>query len=69
MKIDKKEKCIFYRRKFKKVTKILMQEFQEDFFKIGMNQIIWQRKKELLKELYNIDWKTPAELNPHIIFD
>ena len=26
-------------------------------------------KKEILKNDYNIDWKSPAELNPHIIFD
>jgi hypothetical protein len=29
----------------------------------------WELKKKLLKERYNIDWKTPAELNPQIRFD
>ncbi|MEN9332126.1 MAG: hypothetical protein RLZZ94_1216 [Bacteroidota bacterium] len=29
----------------------------------------WGLKKRILKEKYNINWKTPAELNRHIIFD
>ena len=29
----------------------------------------WQAKKEILKSDYNMDWKSPAELNPHIMFD
>lgn len=29
----------------------------------------WSIKKRLMKEKYNVDWKTPAELNPGIQFD
>jgi len=29
----------------------------------------WQLKKKLLKEKYNIDWKTPEEMNPGVLFD
>ncbi len=28
----------------------------------------WRIKKQLLKERFNIDWKTPAEMNPEIQF-
>lgn len=37
--------------------------------KIGACHYIWEYKKELLKMKYNIDWKSPAELNPEVIFD
>ena len=36
---------------------------------MGYCHIYWEYKKEILKKDYNIDWKSPAELNPHIIFD
>ncbi len=29
----------------------------------------WSAKKEILKEKYNIDWYTPAEENPDVIYD
>jgi hypothetical protein len=37
---------------------------------IGMGRChtYWARKKELLKSV-GIDWKSPAECNPYIIFD
>jgi len=34
----------------------------------GRCPIYWARKKELLKG-QGIDWKTPAEMNPHVLFD
>lgn len=29
----------------------------------------WNMKKKVLKENFNIDWHTPEELNPDVIFD
>jgi len=29
----------------------------------------WKYKKQLLKEKYNIDWRTPQEMNPDCRFD
>lgn len=29
----------------------------------------WNAKRELLREEYNIDWQSPAQMNPHVIFD
>ena len=37
------------------------------FYRNGSCYAIWEIKKRLLKEKHNIDWYTPAELNPHII--
>ncbi len=43
--------------------------------KIGKNRFLgfcffyWSAKKEILKEKYGIDWKSPSELNPHVMFD
>jgi hypothetical protein len=36
---------------------------------IGFCHIYWEVKQRILKERYFIDWSTPAELNPHILFD
>ena len=69
IKRDRKERCIFYRSKFKKVDKIIEEEFKDKLTERGFCHTIWARKKQLLKEMFNIDWKTPAELNPNIIFE
>jgi len=36
---------------------------------LGICHSIWDEKKRILKEKYNIDWKTPAEINPDVQFD
>ena len=36
---------------------------------LGSCHRYWNIKKEILRRDYNIDWKSPAELNEHIIFD
>lgn len=36
---------------------------------LGYCYLYWETKKEILKTHYGIDWKSPAELNPHIHFD
>lgn len=35
----------------------------------GYIHVIWETKKRILKGKYQIDWRTPAELNPHVMFD
>ncbi len=69
MKKDIKEYLFWYRKKFKRVDEILLNEFGSKILGRGYCQIYWNRKKELLKELYGINWKTPSELNPNIKFD
>ncbi|NMC04755.1 MAG: hypothetical protein GYA24_06065 [Candidatus Lokiarchaeota archaeon] len=36
---------------------------------MGYCHAFWAAKKRVLKEKYGIDWKSPAELNPHVMFD
>lgn len=47
---------------------ILNQQLDEQRYGLGSCHIYWTRKKQLLKAL-GIDWKTPQECNPHVIFD
>lgn len=35
----------------------------------GFVNIYWGTKKDLLKRKYGIDWRSPGELNPHVLFD
>ena len=35
----------------------------------GFCHVWWKTKKRLLEERYGIDWRSPAEMNPHVIFD
>lgn len=35
----------------------------------GVCGLIWAQQKRILKEKYNIEWKTPQEMNPDTRFD
>ncbi len=37
--------------------------------RLGFCHIVWATQKRILKDKYGIDWKTPAEMNPGILFD
>ncbi len=36
---------------------------------MGFCFIYWEEKKRYLKKWFNVDWKTPAEMNPDVLFD
>ena len=36
---------------------------------MGYCYMVWEKQKEILKERHGIDWKSPDEMNPMIIFD
>jgi hypothetical protein len=36
---------------------------------MGYCHVFWKTKKQILKEKYGIPWRSPAEMNPHILFD
>ena len=38
-------------------------------YALGSCNVKWEIQKELLKEKYNIDWKSPKDKNPNINFD
>ena len=69
MRIDEKELDQKSKKQFEEVEKFLTKEFKGKKHILGMCHSIWYRKKRLLKEMYNIDWISPKELNPGIIFD
>ena len=35
----------------------------------GYISVFWNVKKRFFKELYNINWKSPEDLNSDVIFD
>ena len=37
--------------------------------KLGFVHTFWYEKKDLLKMKYGIDWRSPREMNPDMIFD
>jgi hypothetical protein len=37
--------------------------------RMGDCHLIWNRAQQILKDDFDIKWFTPAEMNPHIIFD
>lgn len=38
-------------------------------YMLGTCHWIWDMKKVILRYAFNIDWQTPAEKNPHVIYD
>ncbi|ANJ66220.1 hypothetical protein A9404_01480 [Halothiobacillus diazotrophicus] len=38
-------------------------------FGMGYCYPFWSAKKQILKERFGIDWQTPEELNPDVLFD
>lgn len=37
--------------------------------RVGFCHVVWATQKKILKEKYNVEWKTPQEMNPDILFD
>lgn len=38
-------------------------------YKMGSIHVKWRLQKELMKKYFNIDWKSPQDKNPDIIYD
>ncbi len=58
--------------KYKKIFSLVDQEIGQKLGNsppMGYCHVIWSMKKQILKDRYGIDWKSPAELNPNIEFD
>ena len=41
----------------------------EDRTITGFCHLSWRTKQRVLRERYGVEWRTPVELNPQIIFD
>ena len=48
---------------------LLKIENGKKIYAIGSCHAKWSIQKRMLKEKYNIDWKSPQDKNPHINFD
>lgn len=48
---------------------LLKIENDKKIYAIGSCHTKWAIQKRILKEKYNIDWKSPQDENPHINFD
>ena len=53
----------------KRAKKLAREELGMGYGRIGTCHAIWYHMKKIFKEEYNIDWKSPADMNPNIIFD
>lgn len=64
---DKEE----YKEIFEKVEKEVREKFKKENIKkqLGYIHIFDNYKKKILKEKYNIDWKTTQEMNPEVLID
>lgn len=53
------------------VDKIVDKKLENHPWRNGMGycHAFWETKKQVLKEDYNINWRTPSEMNPDIMFD
>ena len=54
---------------FKDANEIAKKKADEYKQQIGLIHVFWDEKQRVLKENYQIDWKSPAELNTHICYD
>jgi hypothetical protein len=71
MKRDPIEETEEFKNALKKIQSELDElnkELDERGMHMGSSHIYWARKKALLKAA-GIDWKSPSEMNPYIIFD
>lgn len=67
-KIEQTQEFIDALKKIQPALDSLSEELSNNGWALGACHIYWSKKKELLKN-EGIDWKTPAECNPHTIFD
>lgn len=51
----------------KKVDRKL--KFHPSNGRLGYCHVYWETKQSILKKKYGIDWRTPSELNPKVMFD
>jgi len=73
IKYDPQERDPRYRDIFKKAAKETEEELDKECpglkGQMGYCYSHWETMKRILKEKYNIDWVTPQECNPHILYD
>lgn len=68
MRTDPIEKTKEYRQIQEELEKAIIEKIGKGGY-MGYCHIYWITKKRILREKYNMDWKSPAELNPRVLFD
>lgn len=53
----------------KSIDSFMDMVFMPENWMMGVCHSIWRLKKDILRDAFHIDWKTPAERHPHIIYD
>jgi len=70
---DPVERTDQYKRVIAEVEELAEAEFERrtgySRESLGACHRFWQIKKGLLLELHGIEWQTPSELNPGVLFD
>lgn len=56
-------------RKMLKLRLLLEERFANAPRQMGFCFHYWNAKRELLDEEYGIEWRSPSQMNPHVIFD
>ena len=69
LKHDPIEDTAEYKAVIKDVEKELDKLLKDKPKGMGFCHIYWYEKKRILKEKYGINWKSPALMNPRVIFD
>jgi len=74
---DVKEDAKDFDPEYKDIMKQVNKEVDENLKKrgfpkrhsLGYCHSFWSEKQKILREKYNIDWESPQDLNPEIMFD
>lgn len=69
LKCDPVEYTFQWEEIFYDVERRLKERFANAPRQMGFCFKFWNAKRELLKEEYGIDWKSPAQMNPRVKFD
>ena len=69
--IDPQERDSIIGKIIRQAGKEADQQLKDEKFPDGMGycHVLWGRQQQILKEKYNIDWKTPSQMNPYILYD
>lgn len=66
---DPVEQTIEYKQIENELEKLIDERLKNFPRSLGYCHMYWGVKKSILRDKYNIDWHSPAELNPNILFD
>ena len=68
LKYDPVEDTLYFMQIEEEVNRLVKKEIGEGGY-LGYCHMYWSVKQRILEEKYGIDWRTPSELNPEVLFD